>query len=584
MSQHSLRRALPRSATTRAAAAALGLGLMTLVPAVHAAASLPAVSPVTSCTSLLAMDWTGITGAPTKLNTAAEVTLNNANYCKVTGYVAPKVRFEMYMPVAGWTGRYQFSGSGGYAGSVSGSGNALLSTAPLFAPNQTSGFPLASTNEFVVVTTDLGHARSQSQFADGFWALDDPTAIVDFAYTGVHKAVVASKAIVKGYYGQQPQYAYYSGCSDGGREGLHELQRYPDDFDGAIIGAPVIDEIATNTQWHAHFWRSNLDSAGSNVLLASKRQILSDAVRAACGTRLNDGSYDVPSDFRSCRFDARSIASASCDPASATNGCVTPAQAEVANRWWAGPVADGQHLTPGGVPYGSEIYWGLPATPTTSVTTLGDYIFSNDFPNVMGSFDAPTGITGRNMQFTTKEFQRLHELTGVYDPTNPDLSAFRRRGGKVLFWSGWADSGASPYMVLNYFDALTQQMGTRQRDSFTKLYLLPGAGHCAGRTDLYSPLLAWVEQGQTPSVVQASNLGPAVRDRPVWPHPALTVYDPGSDSFVKGGTSKNSDRYDWIGLRHYTSEHTVWCKTDGDSKKQKSSWGMTCDANSGQHR
>jgi Tannase and feruloyl esterase len=571
MSRH-CSRGLPRP--TMRVAAALGVGTLVLASAAYAASGIPAAK---SCGSLLTMDWTGINRAPTKLNTAAEVTLNDALYCKVTGYVAPKVRFEIYMPVSGWTGRYQFSGSGGYAGSVSGSGDPLLPTAPLFAPNQTYGFPLATSNEFVVVTSDLGHARSQSQFADGFWALNDPTAIVDFAYTGVHKAVVASKAIVKRYYGQPPQYSYYSGCSDGGREGLHELQRYPNDFDGAIIGAPVIDEIATNTQWHAYFWRVNLDGAGNNVLLQSKRQILSDAVRAACGTRLNDGSYDVPNDFRSCRFDARTIARPSCDPTSATDGCVTPAQAEVANRWWAGVSDNGQRLTPGGAPYGSEMYWGLPATPTTSVTTLGDYIFSNDFPNVMASFDAPTGITGRNMQFTAKEFHRLHELTGVYDPTNPDLSAFRRRGGKVLFWSGWADSGASPYMVLNYFNAMGEQMGTNERDSFSKLYMLPGAGHCAGRTDLYSPLLAWVEQGQTPGAVRASDLGAGVRDRRVWPHPALTVYDPSTNSFVKGGPSRNPDRYHWIGLRHYTPDHTMWCKKEATSKKT-SSWSMTCDS------
>ena len=302
-------------------------------------------------------------------------------------------------------------------------------------------------NELVVVTSDFGHARAVTEFADGLWALNDPTAIVDFAYGASHKTVLVSKAIVKAYYGQLPKYSYWNGCSDGGREGLHQLQRYPQDFDGAIIGAPVIDEIATNTQWHAFFWRINQDSNGRNILLTNKREALSNAVRAACGVKLNDGTFDVPNDYRSCQFDARTIASPSCDP-TATDACLTPAQAVVANNWWSGVVANGQRLTPGGAPYGSEAFWGLPATATTPVTTLGDFIFSDDFPNYMGSFDAPTGLTGSNMRFTESEFYKVHELTGVYDPTNPDLTAFRARGGKLLLWSGWADSGASPYMVL----------------------------------------------------------------------------------------------------------------------------------------
>ena len=537
-------------------------------------APLPVVPPVMACTDLLNIDWTGVPGAPIKLNSVSVVTANGANFCYVTGYVAPKVRLEMYMP-AGWTQRYQFSGSGGYAGSVSGSGAPLLPT-PVLTNNNAVGFPMASSNELVVVFSDLGHARAATAFADGFWALNDPTAIVDFAYTGVHKSVLASKAIVNAYYGQQPRYSYFNGCSDGGREGLHELQRFPADFDGAIIGAPVIDEISTNSQWHAYFWRSNQDSSGRNLLLTSKQPVLRDAVRAACSVRLNDGTLDVLNDFRSCHFDAQTIASPTCDPTS-SDGCLTPAQATVANNWWSGVIANGEHLTPGGAPYGSEFFWGLPATPTTPVSTLGDFIFSNDFPNIMASFAAPTGLTGRNLQFTAGEFDLVHALTGIYDPTSPDLTAFQARGGKIIFWQGWADSGASPYMLLNYINAMAQQMGTNTRDSFTKTYMIPGAGHCGASKDLYSPLLNWVEQGQTPGQVNVTNIGQGARDRPVWPHPSLTVYNPAADSFVQDGPSQNSDLYLWRGLSHYMPSHTTWCSSKGASTAQQANlWVMSC--------
>src|SRR6266702_7654491 len=177
----------------------LAVAALTSAGHVSAFAPLPVITPVIACTDLLKIDWRGVPGAPTRLNSVSVVTANGANFCYVTGYSSPKVRFEMYMPVAGWTQRYNFQGSGGYAGSVSGSGNPLLPT-PVLTTNTAVGFPLASSNELVVVFSDLGHARAATAFADGFWALNDPTAIVDFAYTGVHKSALASKAIVNAYY------------------------------------------------------------------------------------------------------------------------------------------------------------------------------------------------------------------------------------------------------------------------------------------------------------------------------------------------------------------------------------------------
>ena len=182
-----------------------------------------------------------------------------------------------------------------------------------------------------------------------------------------------------------------------------------------------------------------------------------------------------------------------------------------------------------------------------------------------------------NLQFTAGEFDLVHALTGVYDPTSPDLTAFQARGGKIIFWQGWADSGASPYMLLNYVNAMAQQMGANTRDSFTKTYMIPGAGHCGASKDLYSPLLNWVEQGQTPGQVNVTNIGQGARDRPVWPHPSLTVYNPAADSFVQDGPSQNSDLYLWRGLSHYMPSHTTWCSSKGASTAQQANlWVMSC--------
>ena len=118
--------------------------------------------------------------------------------------------------------------------------------------------------------------------------------------------------------------------------------------------------------------------------------------------------------------------------------------------------------------------------------------------------------------------------------------------------------------------------------------MIPGAGHCGANKDLYSPLFSWVEQGQTPGQVNVTNIGQGARDRPVWPHPSLTVYNPATDSFVQGGPSPNSDRFDWLGLSHYTPSHTEWCTIEGSSKPnsanannnaKKQAWAMTCSNN-----
>jgi feruloyl esterase len=364
---------------------------------------------------------------------------------------------------------------------------------------------------------------------------------------------------------------------------LHEAQRYGTEFDGMIVGAPVIDEIATNSQWHDWFWRVNVDANGKNILTQNKIPALAAAVRQACGVKLNDGTFDTPSDPRACSFDARSLASASCDPTT-TDACLTPAQAVVANQWWSGPIDGyGGRLTPGGVPFGSEMYWGVPANANTPQTSLGDYIFSNDFPMWMSAFDAPTGITGTNMKFDRQTFDQMHVLTGMYDPTNPDLRGFKNRGAKMLFWTGATDSGASPYMVLNYFEALKQFMGQQARDEFAKLFVMAGVGHCGGNKDLYTPLMNWVEQSVAPDLVSVAVAPTTVagttfqpRTRPVWTHPNVSIYDPATDSYKKGTSPIASDRFEWIGLRHYTPNHTRWCSQKASGPEQ---WALRCDPN-----
>ena len=208
--------------------------------------------------------------------------------------------------------------------------------------------------------------------------------------------------------------------------------------------------------------------------------------------------------------------------------------------------------------------------------TLGDGAWSFDFPNYMSSFDAPTGITYANMEFTKESFENLHQLSGIYDPTNPDLSAFADNGGKLILWTGWADSGASPYMALNYYNAVRQTMGEAADETVT-FYGLPGVFHgnngpSRSREDFRTALMASGEAGITPDEVIVEFLdenGEVASSRPAYPNLASIAYDGSGDLTLATSYSRVEpdsalpQAFDWIGMAHYTADHTMWCEMVG---------------------
>src|SRR6266851_2980226 len=212
------------------------------------AAILPVVTPVMACADLLKVDFTGLEGAPTKLNSAVVVDPSASvptQQCVVTGYVASKVKFTVRMPTQTWTQRLVMKGCGGYCGD-------------LIAPTPTTydvggnsgagvGCPFVNSGELAIAAHNGGHTgntnagRFLAAIADGMWAIEDSTALIDFFYASNHKATVAAKAVMNTFYGRIPTYSYFDGCSSGGRAALHEAQRFPDDYDGILAGSPTID-------------------------------------------------------------------------------------------------------------------------------------------------------------------------------------------------------------------------------------------------------------------------------------------------------------------------------------------------------
>jgi hypothetical protein len=457
-------------------------------------APLPAVAPRLQCADLAREDFTRVPDATTSILGAAVVTPDQGNpYCQVRGYVAPQVQFELRLPAQGWTQRYLQLGCGGYCGSIG------------FNYDAADGCLPVERGEFAVAATNQGHVGSSG--FDGVWGSNDPQLRIDEGHRAVHVVAVASKAIIERYYGQAPRYSYHAGCSAGGHAGLMEAQRYPDDFDGIVAGAPANNWVALNSMlqgWMALVNRGPLIGPEQAASLAK-------AAMDECDGRdgLVDGQIDDP---RACRFDPGVL-----------EGSLTPEQIRAARKIYSGP---GRDLYPAGRPVGSEDGW--PAW-----TTIADQAALNFLRFLAYRRNPPPDYSlAEDLRFDASELRRLQrQASPIYDATDPDLDAFRHSGGKLILWHGWSDPAIPPVGTVAYYDAVRKTVGASRTDAFLKLYMLPGVAHCSGgvgpdRIDFLSRVMDWVETDRAPDRVVASKVvdGKVTRTRPVFPYPVVARY------------------------------------------------------------
>ena len=253
-----------------------------------ALADLKAVAAKIPCADLQSSDLSAAVGSKVQIRSATEVSEGApAPYCRVEGTIEPAIQFEVRLPLTSWTQRYLQTGCGGLCGNL----NINVGRAEGCAP--------ATNGELVTAATDMGHRNGPGRGAggdDGAWAEANPQTKIDFAYRAQHLTAVASKALMSRYYGQQPRYSYFSGCSDGGREALMEAQRYPEDFDGIAAGAPAMNFITQNSFYHGWNATTNTGADGQPVLTADKLPILHAATMEACDALdgLKDGQITNP--------------------------------------------------------------------------------------------------------------------------------------------------------------------------------------------------------------------------------------------------------------------------------------------------
>ncbi len=471
-----------------------------------------------SCERLAALSLPGVTittaarvaAGPFTFPGAQGVTAELPAFCRVAATIAPEVRFELWMPV-NWNHKLAAVGNGGLAGSI----NYGAMRRPLERGYATS-------------STDTGHASPSSNA--GEWALGHYERIVDFADRAVHAMAEADKVILREFYGSAPTHSYFNGCSQGGHEALVEAQRYPADFDGIIAGDPA-------NNWTRHYAGGHLWTAramdGEGYLPPDKVQVLADAVNRECD--LLDGVRDgVLTDPRRCHFDVATLLCAGPD----AQGCLTAAQVEAVNKIWTGlRTADGDQIYPGLVPGGEGgpggwTSWVSGAQPgTSSHAGLGIPFYRYMV------FEDP------NWDFRTFRFERADgldsdvdftdaKLGALFNANNPDLSAFRARGGKLIQYHGWSDPDITPLNSIQYYESVAAfaghggNHGLRDTKEFYRLFMVPGMQHCGGGPgatvfDMMPALEEWVEHGAAPARVTASHMtnGAVDRTRPLCPYP-----------------------------------------------------------------
>ena len=420
-------------------------------------------------------------------------------FCRVSLTLTPStdsdIKSELWLPLTGWNGKFQMVGNGGWGGSI-----------------QYAALAAGVKRGYATSSTDTGHVGDTAKFA-----LGHPEKLIDFGYRSVHETTVQSKAAIRAAYGTAPRLSYFTGCSGGGRQAFMEAQRFPEDYDAIVAGAPGYNRTDQSFQLVGQSQATQHDKA-SNIPPA-KLEVLHQAALKACDGR--DGVVDgLISDPLRCTFDPEVVTCRGEDGPS----CLTVPQVDAAKRIYA-PVlnpATGSEVFPGVEP-GSEPRWRntAGARPLGMAEELFKYVvFQDESWNFM------------DLEVAAHLEKARTADGGTISPTSANIKAFTDRGGKMIMYHGWGDTNIPPRSSVQYFDRLVQTLGAQTVNNSIRLYMAPGMGHCGGGEgpnvfDMLTPLEQWREQGKAPAEVIASHATPegkVDRTRPLCPYPQIAYY------------------------------------------------------------
>ena len=452
-----------------------------------------------------------------------------AAFCRVVVEATPSadssIKIEVWMPPkgqsgVGWNGKLQGRGNGGFAGEIA---------YQQLAVGVSQGYAMTG--------TDTGHSGGSTEAS---WALGHPEKVTDFGYRGIHEMTRVAKAVIKTYYGKDPQHSYFWGCSNGGRQALMEAQRFPEDYDGILAGAPANYWTHLLTKALADAQATTLDPA--SYIPPSKLPAIARAVNAACDAQ--DGVSDgIVNDPKKCHFDPAVMLCKEGD----SEKCLTTTQVTALKKLYEGPNdAKGRKVFPGYVagaeegPGGWETWITGSAPGKSLMFAFGGGYFSN-FVYEKADWNYKDASVEQAMK--DAEGKTAQSLNA----TEANLAAFKARGGKLILYHGWNDPAISALNTINYYNDVVSRMGARESEAFVRLYMVPGMQHCGGGpgTDSFgqgatgakdaqhnveTALERWVENGIVPNEIvatkyEAGDPAKGVKmTRPLCPYPQIAKY------------------------------------------------------------
>jgi len=476
----------------------------------HAVFAAPRLPPP-ACGNLITLSLpdTVITSA-----TVVQASGNVPEYCRVIGGVETVILFEIALPTTAWNGKFFYVGGGGYNGNI---------------PSLT----YALARGYAATATDTGH---RGEHWDASALYNNPQAQLNYAHRGAHLVTVIAKQVVKAYYGQAEQRSYFMGCSNGGKMGLVAAQRYPEDFDGIVVGGMVIDRTGLMLMFD---WTQRA-LLGAEIP-PHKIPAMEQATLAACDATdgLVDGLIDSPD---KCTFDPKVLTCKGPDGP----GCLTPAQVTAWQKILDGPENSA----------GQRLYVGYPPG------------HEGDYPSYITGFGIMHGYPSSNFMYMDSfmrwfvfgpSFDSVRQFDYDTSPAKlvpfkkdqdaaPDLAGFKARGGKLIMYNGWADHSTPPLRAIQYYEDVRTTHGA-ETDDFARLFMPPGLYHCTrgpgpnsfgGRGqaalkddpehDIMRALVRWVEEGVAPAKIIAAkfvNDDPeqgVARTRPLCPYPQVARY------------------------------------------------------------
>ena len=433
--------------------------------------------------------------------TSAGKETNPVALCKVTGVIGTETNFELLLP-DDWNGKFVMGGGGGFVGSV-------INTALGYGVLQ---------DGYATVGTDTGHRGNP---IDASWALNNLERVVSFGHQAVHRTAVTAKALIADYYDDDISRSLFFGCSRGGGQALMEAQRYPDDFDGIVAGAPAYSwtvELGGRNTWINQVMYPNPDDLSVATITPQIQDFLANSVMQQCD--FLDGIEDgILSNPMSCVLNLDEF---TC-PSEDLDICLNPTQLEALTRIYDGLIIDGEPVFPGYPPggkigeggwtrwftgglevgVGGEFQRGVASDPEfpDPITPSAHFAFGNGVMKYLVFHDP-------DWDYSNYDFSTFHSdmaaVSPTLDATDPDLDAFRERGGKLLMFNGWRDMALTPYGTIRYYEQVLEQDASAADD--VRLIMVPGMDHCIGGpgptwVNWVDEIDQWLETGQAPKQI-----------------------------------------------------------------------------------